>query len=161
VLSRNVAVPLRRLEAPERYDARLAALERERTAVAVDDLEGMRRIMEQVTRLRTERGVAERLGPSASPHVAHPEVQVIRLGPGCAILGLPGEFFVETAAQIQAAAGIPHLLLACYANHYVGYVVPAHAFDAGGYEAGVAMLDETAEKTLRVAAIDLLREIEA
>ena len=44
----------------------------------------------------------------------------------------------------------PHLLVACYANHYVGYVVPKHEFDAGGYEAGVSVLDETAEETLRL-----------
>jgi hypothetical protein len=56
---------------------------------------------------------------------------------------------------------MPHLLVACYANHYVGYLVPRHSFDEGGYEPGVAMLGETAEETLRLAAIDLLREIGA
>ena len=92
--------------------------------------------MEQLTRLGAERGVAARLRPGG-PHYIEPEIQAIRLGPGCVILGLPGEFFTETGLRIQADAGIPHLLIACYANHYVYYVVPEHAFDRGGYEAGV------------------------
>ena len=59
------------------------------------------------------------------------------------------------------AAKLRHLLVACYANHYVGYLVPRHAFDEGGYEPGVTMLDETAEETVRAAAIDLVREVSA
>ncbi len=93
--------------------------------------------------------------------MSSPEVQAIALGDGCVILGLPGEFFVETGRAIQEAAGIAHLLVACYANHYIGYLVPKDAFAAGGYEAGVTMLDETAEETLRLAAIDLVREVSA
>jgi hypothetical protein len=61
--------------------------------------------------------------------------------------------------MIQAAAGIPHLMIACYANHHVFYVVPRAEFARGGYEPGVSMLDESAEETMRAAAIDLLREV--
>ena len=113
--------------------------------------------MAQVTRFRTERAVAERLGPSAAGHFLHAEVQAIGFGGRCAVLGLPGEFFVPTGAAIQSGAGIPHLLVACYANHYAGYFVPAHAFDEGGYEPGVTVLDETAEATARKAALEVLR----
>lgn len=161
VLSRNVAVPLRKLEPPAWYDARMTELEQQREAIDEGDAEAMRRVMEQIVRFRTERGVAERIQVGGEPRFAHPEVQAIGLGAGCAVLGLPGEFFVETGRAIQAAAALPHLLVACYANHYVGYLVPQHSFDEGGYEPGVAMLGETAEETLRLAAIDLLREIGA
>lgn len=161
VASRNVAVPLRRLQPPAWYDDRLVELELQRQGVSAGDTEGMRRVMEQLVRLRTERGVAERIQVGDEPRYAHPEVQAIRLGAGCAVLGLPGEFFVETERAIQAAASIPHLAIACYANHYVGYVVPKRAFEEGGYEPGVAMLDETAEETMRLAAIDLLRDVSA
>jgi hypothetical protein len=81
------------------------------------------------------------------------------LGEGCAILGLPGEFFAETGLAIQAAAGLPHLLVACYANHYAGYFVPPAEFERGGYEPGVAMLDETAEPTVRATAVEVLRAV--
>ena len=70
-----------------------------------------------------------------------------------------GEFFVETAQAIQAEAGLQHLIIACYANHHIFYVVPRHEFERGGYEPGVAMLDETAEETLRQAAVDLLGQV--
>jgi hypothetical protein len=159
VLSRNVAVPLRRLEPPATYDAWMADLESQQLEVRDGDIEGMRRVVEQIVRLRTERTVAERLGPSETQHFAHPEVQAIALGGGCAVLGLPGEFFAETGQAIRAAAGLPHLVTACYANHYIGYLVPAHSFAEGGYEPGVTMLDETAEETLRLAAIDLLHDV--
>ena len=52
-------------------------------------------------------------------------------------------------------------MIACYANHHVFYVVPRHEFGRGGYEPGVAMLDEGAEETIRLAALDLLREVSA
>ena len=157
--SRNVAVALRRLAPPAWYDDQLAGLEARRTALKPGDQEGLRRVMAQVTRFRTERTVAERLRGGDEPHYVHPELHTISLGDGCAILGLPGEFFVETGRAIQAAAAMPDLLVAGYANHYLGYVVPRHAFESGGYEAGVTVVDESAEETLRLAAIDLLREV--
>ena len=126
-------------------------------AQAGGDLGARRSSMAQLTRLRTERGVAERLGLGAAGHHLHPEVQVIAFGEQCAVLGLPGEFFAETGIALQEASSMPHLLVACYANHYAGYFVPADAFDAGGYEPGVTMLDGTAEAITRAAAIELLR----
>ena len=41
------------------------------------------------------------------------------------------------------------------------YVVPRHEFERGGYEPGVAILDEDAEEEFRGVAIDLLREVSA
>jgi hypothetical protein len=76
-------------------------------------------------------------------------------------LGLPGEFFVETVAQIREQAGVRRLPVACYANHYIGYVVPAEAYDEGGYEAGVTLLAPEAEAIARAGAIELLREVMA
>ncbi len=159
VASVDVPAPLRRLSPPAWYDEQLASLEARRVALSPDDREGMRRVMRMVTRYRTERLVAERLRGGGGVHYVHCEVQAISLGEGCVILGLPGEFFVETGRAIQEAAGLPDLLVAGYANHYLGYVVPRHAFELGGYEAGVTVVDETAEETFRAAAIDLLRQV--
>jgi hypothetical protein len=150
-------VPLRRLDPPTAYDARLASLEQERAQLDPLDVRERRRITEQLTRLSGERAVAARLRPSGG--TLSPEIQAIALGRDCVILGLPGEFFVETARAIQDQAGVRHLLIACYANHHVFYVVPKHEFDRGGYEPGVSMLDETAEDTMRRAAIEIVREV--
>jgi hypothetical protein len=176
VVQRNVDVPLRALDPPDVYDRRIAELQQPLGPRAGDGLahegerppdsgtptpaaiEDRRRTMEQLTRYRTERGVAERLGPGTAGHHLHPEVQAIAFGDRCAILGLPGEFFAETGKALQDELKLPHLLVACYANHYAGYFVPADAFAAGGYEPGVTLLDDTAEATTRAAAIDLVRE---
>lgn len=158
VASRNIKLQLRDLDLPATYDARIRDLEARRGALEPHDVEGRRRIMEQHTQLTAERGIAANLRPGG-PHYIHPEIQAIRLGAGCAILGLPGEFFVETAQRIQAEAGIPHLLIACYANHYIYYVIPAHEYAKGGYEAGATMLTEEAEDTVRSEAVTLLRAV--
>jgi hypothetical protein len=158
--SRTVDVALRVLDKPETYGEQLAALARERDSLRPADVEGRRRIMEQVTMLQGTRGVAASLRPGER-HVLHPEIQAISLGGGCAILGLSGEFFAETGIAIREAAGVDHLLLACYTNHHVMYVVPKHAWPKGGYEPGVSILDDAAEEIFRNAAIDLLREVNA
>ena len=158
VASRTVDVPMRRLDPPETYAARLKALEGELASLSSTEVAERHRLMEQVTQFRGEQEVAARLRPGG-PHYLHPEIQAIGLGDGCAILGLPGEFFAESAQAIQESAAMKHLMIACYANHHVFYVVPKHEFARGGYEAGVAMLDESAEETLRLAALELLRDV--
>lgn len=160
VASRTIDVPMRVLPPASEYAGRLAELRRDLGAIAAADVEGRRRIMEQQTMLAGERGVAERLRPGG-PHNLHPEIQAISFGAGCAILGLPGEFFAQTARALRAEAGVPDLLIACYTNHHVFYVVPKEAFTQGGYEPGVAMLDDTAEATFHAASLGLLREITA
>jgi hypothetical protein len=160
VASAQVEVPVRQLDPPAAYDARLRDLRRELESVSATDVESRRRLMEQITQAQGERGFAATIRPGG-PHYLRPEVQAIALGEGCVVVGLPGEFFAETGKGIQAAAGVPHLLVACYTNHHVFYVVPKAEFARGGYEPGVAMLDETAEETLRNAAIELIRKVAA
>ena len=114
--------------------------------------------MEQITRLRTERTVAQRMSGQEG-RTLHPEFMAIGLAPGVALLGLPGEFFVETIADIRQQAGLRYLPVACYANHYVGYVVPASAYAEGGYEAGVTLLAPEAEAIAKAEALELVREV--
>jgi hypothetical protein len=86
-------------------------------------------------------------------------MQAIRLGDGLVLLALPGEFFAETATAIREAAPFADVLMACYANDYVGYIVPEHAFDAGGYEAGIASHAPASDAMIREAAKRLLTEV--
>jgi hypothetical protein len=156
VASREAPVRLRDLPEALSYDPRIEELEHQRAALRPDDVDGRRGIMEQLNMLRGERGVAAFL---RAPNKMQAEILVISFGPGCAVLALPGEFFVETARSIREAAGMPHLVVACYANHHLMYVVPKHEFARGGYEPGVAILDENAEEAFRASAVDLLREV--
>jgi hypothetical protein len=102
-------------------------------------------------------------------------MQALLLGDGLALLALPGEFFVETAEAIRVSltqsgfAGHPSpasgrgenvdVLIACYANDYVGYIVPEHSYDEGGYEAGVTPFAPETEGIIRDASIGLLGEV--
>ena len=159
VASRNVDVPVKRFLPKEEYKNSL--LELEARADALDpstERDERRRVMAQVTRLRTERQVAAAMaGPEE--RMLHPEVMAVSLGEGLTLLGLPGEFFVETAAEVRERSGVRRLPIACYANHYIGYVVPASAYDEGGYEAGVTLLAPEAEEIVKSAALELVREV--
>jgi hypothetical protein len=154
--SRHVPVRLRAFGALDEYDARLAALRKEQASLPANDVEAKRGIVAQITRLQGERVTAEQIRGAAELNA---EVQAISLGPDCAIVSLPGEFFVETGRAIQVGAGVKHLLVACYTNHHLMYVPPKHEFERGGYEPGVAILEEDSEAAFRTAAIDLLREV--
>jgi len=154
VASRVLDVPMRVLEPPDVYASKLADLNKVRDALVPDDVESRRRLMEQITMLQGTRDVASALR-TGERHSMHAEVQVISFGGGCAILGLPGEFFAETALAIRESSGLPHLLISCYTNHHAFYVVPKDAWPQGGYEPGVSVLDDSAEETFRNAAIGL------
>ena len=86
-------------------------------------------------------------------------MQAVSLGEGLALLALPGEFFAETAEMIREEAGIEDLLVACYANDYVGYVVLADEYDRGGYETGVTFFAPEAERIIRDTSIEMLRQV--
>jgi neutral ceramidase len=156
VASRHVDVPVKTFVSQEEYEAMLRELGARVEAGAAG--EERRRVMEQITRFRTEALVAQRLAAQAG-RVFHPELMAIGFGPELALLGLPGEFFVETIAEIRQQAGVRDLPVACYANNYIGYVVPAPAFDQGGYEAGVTWLGPEAEGLIKAEAVSLLREV--
>lgn len=157
-LSRQVELPLRSFEPDDAYAERVAALRAQADALPAGSPE-RREVMAQVTRAETERWLAtwSRRRPLATNQTT--EIQALRLGDGLAVLALPGEFFVETGAAIRAESATPDLLLACYANDYIGYVVPEHSYDEGGYEAGVTPFAPEAEGIIRDASVKLLREV--
>lgn len=159
VASRRVDLSLRTYLPQAEYDATLAELQARIDAPgASGDREQHRALMAQITRFRTERQAAARLAAREGT-TAHPEMMAIGFSRDVALLGLPGEFFVETVADIRAKAGIRRLAAACYANHYIGYVVPPAAYDEGGYEAGVTVFSPEAEGIVKAEALSLLSEV--
>ncbi|MGB2694545.1 MAG: neutral/alkaline non-lysosomal ceramidase N-terminal domain-containing protein [Dehalococcoidia bacterium] len=153
--SRRVDLPVKSFLSEEEYGASLRELEARLADASGDE---RRRVMAQVTRLRTEVGVAAGFAGQEG-RLLHPELMAVSFGPELALLGLPGEWFVETVADIRAQVGLHHLPVACYANHYIGYVVPAPAYDEGGYEPGVTFLAPEAEAIAKNEAIALVREV--
>jgi len=154
VASRRVELPVKQYLAMEEYESTLRELEARASGGERDE---RRRAMEQITRLRSERAAATRMASRTAP--VHPELWALSIAPGLALLGLPGEWFVESIANIRERAGLRHLPVACYANHYIGYVVPAEAYEQGGYEPGVSLLAPEAEAIACREAVDLLREV--
>jgi neutral ceramidase len=64
---------------------------------------------------------------------AHTEVQCLRIG-DLALVGLPGEIFVEIGLEIKRRSPFPHTILVELANDWHGYIPTSGAFSEGGYE---------------------------
>ena len=75
------------------------------------------------------------------------DVHMLRLGDDLVIVGLPGEPFLGMADAIREQCGVPHVLVAGYANEAIGYVPLAADVPFDGYEVGCARFSpETADR---------------
>ena len=156
---RHMELPLRPLMPPEECEARLSELmERLKALPPGTPADQRHALLQEVTRLHAERAMVQRSGGQPESRALQSEVMALALGPDLAILGLPGEFFRETAEAIQQASGIRHLLVAGYANHYVWYVCPPAVYEEGGYEAGVTLFAPEAEAIVKREAVAVLNE---
>ncbi len=155
---REIELPMREFLPDEEYAARVTELEAQ-----VAPLEGgsaeRRQVMATLTRIQNERWAAAWARRQPNSTAQRTEVQALSLGEGLAALALPGEFFVETAESIRAAAAVEDLFVACYANDYIGYVIPPEAYEQGGYEAGITFCGPEAEGIVREAAVEVLRSV--
>ena len=158
IARREIDLPLRGFLADEAYAARVEAAQGEADRYPVSS-PARREAMAQLSRFSAERwsgAWSRRTGESGTYRT---ELQAISIAEGVAVLGLPGEFFAETGAQIRQDSGIEQLLIACYANDYAGYIVPEHAYEEGGYESGVTFFTGEAEAMIRTSSLELLREV--
>jgi hypothetical protein len=155
VASRNVELPAKTYLADAEYESTLRELD---ARAKTDDREEHRRAQAQISRLRIERAIARAMTARGTMSL-HPEIMALGLSPDVALLALPGEFFAETATDIREQAGLRYLPVACYANHYIGYVVPESAIAEGGYEPGISMVGADAEGIVKREALALVREV--
>jgi hypothetical protein len=153
---REVTLPVREFEADEAYAARIEAAKAAVAAAAPESVEH-RAAAALVSRYEAERWSAAWARRVPTP--ATSELQAVRLGDGLAVVALPGEFFAETGAALREAGRIADLVVAGYANDYLGYVVPDHAYAEGGYEAGLTFYGPGADAIIREAGAALLREV--
>lgn len=84
------------------------------------------------------------------------EVQVLWLGGQTAIVGLPGEPFIEIAHEIRRRCGISNLIVAGYCNEAAGYIPTEAEFGRHGYEVGCAPYEPEAAGLLVDAALSAL-----
>ena len=91
------------------------------------------------------------------------EIQVFRIG-DVAIVGLPGEPFVEGQLAIKVRSPAPYTFVAHATAHYVGYLPMRAAYARGGHEANAdvtywAKLAPGCLETVVDKAVALLREL--
>jgi neutral ceramidase len=119
-------------------DARVAAASRTidlpyrrvTDAEAAGQVRGAQRFVDPAIYERTIPTLARKIEQQGT----HPaEVQVLLLD-DCAIVGIPGELFVELGLRIKEGAYPTRALVATCANGRVGYLPTREAFRRGGYE---------------------------
>ena len=157
-VSREIDLPRRQFAEDADYDERIASLKSDVDSTT-EGSDERRAVMAQLSRTETERWAALWARQQDDPSALATEIQALHLGDGLAIIALPGEFFVETATAIRSATRFDDLIVACYANDYVGYVIPEDAYAAGGYESGVTFCSENAERIIADAATSLLGDL--
>lgn len=157
-IRREIDLTQREFASDEEYGARIDATRAEADKHPASSPR-RRAAMAQLSRFEGERWAAAWARRSGEGPERRTEVQALSLGDGLAVLALPGEFFAETAAAVRAESGLEQLIVNCYANDYLGYVVPGHAYEEGGYESGVTFFGPEAESIIRTVSLDLLREV--
>lgn len=169
---REIDLPLREFEADEIYAARVASAqsEAERLGEALAHEEALganraealsvrlakRMAVAEVQRWSNERWAAAWSRRSGEKGTRRTEVQALQLGEGLSLIALPGEFFSRTGEMIREESGIEDLMIGCYANDYIGYIVPADEYELGGYESGVTFFAREAEAIIRRTSVEML-----
>jgi hypothetical protein len=87
------------------------------------------------------------------------EVQVFRLSEEAAIVGLPGEIFVDLGLAIKKASPFPVTLVIELCNDAPGYVPTIKAFKEGSYETVNSRIQPGGGEKLVEAATRLLKEL--
>jgi hypothetical protein len=87
------------------------------------------------------------------------EVQVFRLSDDVAIVGLPGEVFVELGAAIKSGSPFRHTLVMELCNDTPHYIPTRKAFAEGSYETVNAIIEPGGAEVMVGAAVDLLNQL--
>jgi neutral ceramidase len=87
------------------------------------------------------------------------EVQVFRIGKDAAIVGLPGELFVELSMAIKEASPFETTLVIELTNSHIAYVPTRKAFSQGSYETINSRLAPGGGEMMVESAVRLLNEL--
>lgn len=118
--------------------------------------------MDRMKPTRDEVYALERLELAKQPVAQKTWVQVLRIG-DVALVGLPGEMFVELGLEIKERSPVEATLCVELANDWVGYVPTPKAFEEGSYETWTARsskLTPEAGPDMVEAALRLIEESE-
>jgi len=129
-----------------------------------DEIAGFRKVLAETEETRDQmssanfaRGRAQRAIKLVESGVTSEDVEVQVLGLGeLAIVGIPGEYFVEFGLQIKAKSPAKATYVIELANGSIGYIPTAEALEQGAYEASSARFVPDAGQRLADAALGML-----
>jgi hypothetical protein len=87
------------------------------------------------------------------------QVMAIVLG-NVAMVGLPGEIFVELGLEIKQRSPFPHTLLFELSNDNIGYILTPKAYAEGGYEATSSPFQPDSGARLVEQVVIMLQQVE-
>lgn len=87
------------------------------------------------------------------------EVQVIRIDAETAMVGLPGEIFVELGLEIKKRSPFKNTFIMTICNDKISYIPTKKAFAEGSYEVTNAIVKPGAGEMLVDVAIELLQKL--
>jgi hypothetical protein len=141
--------------APQRRDW-LERIERRVEALAAEG-DGSHEVARQLHTAREGVQSAVRAAEAIAGLSAVPvELQQVTIGDAVSLVAVPGELFSGAQRALEAGAPGRRVRLVGPANGYMGYFPSAEAYDEGGYEVGVSLVDRGGAELLTRAAIDLL-----
>mgnify|MGYP000848878540 CR=1 FL=1 len=85
-------------------------------------------------------------------------VQALRIGE-LALVGVPGEFFVELGLEIKRRSPFAQTMILELANDSVGYIPTRRAFEEGAYEPESSPYQPGFGELIVDTAVDLLGEL--
>ncbi len=154
VISKTVMLPSRDLPDPEPF--------RQKYQKALKDAENAKDESSKYNALRIagyNREILNRIERGSEPIPA--EIQVMRIGE-LAVVGIPGELFVELGLQIRQNSLAPYTFVSETTNNWIGYIVSPGTYQEGGYEVSPgpwSMTNEEGGQIVVKTAIELIAEL--
>lgn len=155
----EVTLPFRDIASVDRAEAALAATEREVSRLTAAGAGSEARTSAMIRRFHAEvdLGVARQRAGETAPGLVG-ELQAIRVG-DLALVGIPGELFVELGLAIKAGSPFNYTLLFGLANGSVGYLPTREACQAGGYEAVATRFAPGTGELVRDTCLEMLHAL--
>lgn len=119
----------------------------ERLAAGKSVLMGERSFVRRVRRFATD-----------PPKARNTLVQALRVG-DLALVGAPGELFVELGLEIKRRSGFSQTMVLELANDWVGYIPTRRAFEEGAYEPESSAYAPGCGEAIVEAAVGLLEQL--
>ena len=86
------------------------------------------------------------------------EMQALRIGP-IVVVGVPAELFNEIGKEIKDSTDRATVVIAGYANDYVGYILTPDVYGEQGYEAGVTFTGVDAGEIIAKVGKEMVQDL--